>query len=380
MRKKTAFQLDQHAYESSIATVSHPRRRVLLDWLHDDSADSATLLDWLRGDGFIILRQENPFMAILQALPTVENPIEPAVKRILLYRLAEAIEWLATDKEARALCAHRTWLELFNLASRLGGNKELSQSIRKLRQSFESDESTPFSDDQGDGLAKAFTRLVMNHQLNDELEERWAGLIRGDRDPILKGSLFDAIRGLLSEPDLISYDMLEECLCDFCNSLDIAYQTDAPSKADKNKREKVEELRNMISADFPHYDQRATLAMASLTRRYHWLPEVDPLLLVIAMTTDHAVLAQLKNRQHTFSDLAAEKYKIMCEITPFSPALKAHVVRRSQERKSGRKLAVGKSNFLSNREPAGDSETIRKNSNSIRRYAEQVKRRTSSGI
>ncbi len=287
-RLQTEICLDRDSYVFTVSEIEDDRERYMLQWLHDDSADVAMLLDWLAGNHIVVLPQEEPFMAILKSVPAVDGPYQSAIWQILIKRVAEAVDWLSGDEKARSEISPGVWSELMSLLTRLTNSEVLSTPIVNLEACFYTKGGTPFSEKH---CRRAFTQLVRKHQQDNRLEERWVDLIEGKPDPVLDASLFESFRGLLSMPEPVGYLAYRSCIGAFCRRVDRA------RKSFEEKRDELDQYYQMIWREFPkhHALHRMTeVAVARHWSSYPWINRPDELVEVIAWSDDQAELAELK--------------------------------------------------------------------------------------
>lgn len=319
-RKRTAVRINHHAYECGMETVKHSRQALLLDWLHDPAADSVDILDWLTGEGFVILRLEDPTDAILESLPPIDNPVEPDVRRLLAKRLAECINWLAADDIDRSQYTTATWSQIFELANQLNNPTALTHALKQLLHAFDSDGTTPFPRDHQTAID--FTRLIISHQSNNSFKERWQSLIKGESDTNLSATLFTATRGLFSMPDILPYNDVQASFDSFCTRI-------ATNITSINERSaKAEELIHMVCHEYGRYNSHMKLAFANIWTKHKWLPKPDSELTKIVNTSDRTELSLLAQSDHQHADVAILRYCLLCNGGIFSEKYRHFIVNK----------------------------------------------------
>ncbi len=244
---KTKCYIDSHAFQTGMSTAVGLRQKRLLEWLSSPEADSTDIIRWMQGVDFELHRQEDPALVLVCALPSADNFCEPTIREVLSKRISEAVIWLATDDSENCLWNHLaedTWIQLFMLIRRLGVSS-FKTAVMQLFQRCELEGGTPFKHDSE--TAKTLTRFVMVAQPNNDLENRWVGLIKGDKDPVLKASLFESFRGLLSMPFKVDDFVVTECANAFNTRINNAF------KDETQRSSKLREFLELVDANFKSY-------------------------------------------------------------------------------------------------------------------------------
>ena len=284
--------LDERAYEQASQSAGHYREQKLLDWLHDPKGQPGTLLAWLGGHEFIIMRNEGPALALARSLPPLTNTAEPAVRSVLVERLAELIVMLA-DVEFRKKKPELdqdpgTWLQLISLADRIcdpetdqsPSSIALSRAVSSLRESF--DENGPPSCYVQ--FSRSFSSLVSRHQCDDNLLTRWPILINAEKDKLLVATPQNAVSGLLSAFGQSTYSLFESKVERFFTLI---------NKDSRQQQNFIREFEDFVKSRSHHNLGFTQLAMARLSSSYAWLPEPAPISVALIGTDDLGTIGQL---------------------------------------------------------------------------------------
>ncbi|MCA8995083.1 MAG: hypothetical protein KDA88_24115 [Planctomycetaceae bacterium] len=287
---KTA--ISDHCHEFCLSEVASPRETNLLNWLHARPSSTEQLVRWLRGQEISVHRGESPAVAIIGALPSVSSPYESIVRLALVQRIAQLVQELSDCQQTRDLFQDDTWRELFTLIDYLADKESISLPLANLLSAIGEQEEVPFGEDE----IYFFTRLIAKYQTNNDLKDQWVLLIEEAANPttdkpgtVLKASLFDAFRGLLSMPNKILHGTFEGCLNHSCRILEHAFDLDS------QKLNSIEDLYSMIGNEYPRYSNNARLTIAKLWGEFDWLPVPHPMEFAISVTRDQDILFNIQN-------------------------------------------------------------------------------------
>jgi hypothetical protein len=341
VRRTTSKFLSGDALEKATRKASCLRDRELLNWLSNQAADIVTLVDWLNGDGFVVMRNESPSEAIRSGIAALESEskecVDGSVRGIFVQRMAEALDWLASESSIRSELGISGWVELFDLANHLCYPEWMSRSVANLRRAIENDAVPPYPLDHD--VAYQFTRLVGSNQDDNELQMRWMNVIQKKADPVLRIDLLGAMEGLLSMPLEIDFDVLEEAIAHFCK------RVDASRLSDDEKQRKANALQSYIEENHVRYSKAATLILAKLWNDYPWLPRPNPMVITIALSRDPAVLSNLAKVLGAVDTECAALARLMYEIQIRSgqfPIELREYVRRNSEASAMNRMVVGR--------------------------------------
>lgn len=341
VRRTTSKFLGGDALEKATLKATCLRDRELLNWLRNQAADIATLVDWLNGDGFVVMRNESPSEAIRSGIVALESEskecVDDSVRGVFVQRMAEALDWLASESSIRSELGISGWIELFDLANHLCYPEWMSLSVTNLRRAIENDAVPPYPMDHD--VAYQFTRLVSSNQIDNELQMRWLNVIQKKADPVLSIDLLGAMEGLLSTPLEIDFDVLEEAIAHFCKRVDASRWTD------DEKQRKANALQSNIEKNHVRYSKAATLILAKLSNDYPWLPRPNPMVIKIALSRDPAVLSNLAKVLGAVDAECAALARLMYEIQIRSgqfPIELQEYVRRNSEASAMNRMVVGR--------------------------------------
>ncbi|MEI7461819.1 MAG: hypothetical protein WCK15_20710 [Pirellula sp.] len=338
VRRTTSKFLGGDALEKATLKATCLRDRELLNWLRNQAADIPTLVDWLNGDGFVVMRNESPSEAIRSGIAALESEskecVDDSVRGVFVQRMAEALDWLASESSIRSELGISVWIELFDLANHLCYPEWMSRSVANLRRAIENDAVPPYPMDHD--VAYQFTRLVSSNQVDNELQMRWMNVIEKKADPVLSIDLLGAMEGLLSMPLEIDFDVLEEAHAHFCK------RVDASRLSDDDKQQKANCLQSCIEKKHLRYSKAATLILAKLSNDYPWMPRSNPMVIKIAVSRDPAVLSNLAKVLGTeCASLARLMYEIQIRRGRFPFELREYV-RRNSEASAMNRMVVGR--------------------------------------
>lgn len=248
-----------------------PRQRRLLVWLHSPDANCMDLVPWLAGKWMLYV-QEDPTLALMRSLPSVDCRVEPVVRRVFARRLALLVTRVAADRNERAKLSTLVWGQVLSLIKRLNDRDVFARPLRDLLGAFDGDGfPAAFRDD--DTLPRRFTEMLVYNQEDSSLDARWLKLIeKKEGDPILRCDMFAAIRGLLSTPERVANETIERMLNLACARIDRALAKDAL------KTERAADLLSMIERDYPRSTVATLCSLVPLWDRFPWVP------------TDHSIL------------------------------------------------------------------------------------------
>ncbi len=336
-RQPADVYLSQPVFDRAIGNASSQRELELLEWLHDPHADSATLIDWIRGDGLVVLRNESPSQAIRRMLASLESGstecTQMSIRGVFVQRLAETIDWLATDRASRAELSHGGWVELLDLANHLSYSEWMSTSVSKLRRAIEQDAVPPFSLEHD--VAYQLTRLIRSNQPDNELESRWMNLIQRKPDPLLRAGPLDAMNGLLSMPAKIDYDTFEEAVGHLCARID------ATPIARDDKQRKLKELSKMIESEASTYRLHMELAIAALSTQYDWFPTQDGIIVEIAQSDDMAKVSHAaRSTDVNLASIAEVRYRYLSKKSRMPAAFELFLSERLGNHRRGKATKI----------------------------------------
>ena len=238
-----------------------PRQRRLLGWLRDDSADSLDILNWLNGD-WSIFREEEAHEAVYESLPSRHSPEEEFGLKNFIERIGDAITALSEDIGLRDKQSQGTWAQLFALASESDFHDSEDPSIPTSLASPIKRLLTAFDHDANDGKcrfatnptnARAFTRLVIANQADNNLRNRWLSLIEqkvgieGGSDPVFEIGLQGAVGGLLAMPRMVDQQTLTTALRFTCKRIENAQNLPGQVNLHKSR------LAYVVAKNYPRY-------------------------------------------------------------------------------------------------------------------------------
>jgi hypothetical protein len=279
---------------------------VLWQWLATPGIPAKVLLDLVRtgslslpedpGDStprrvmFSGYRGEEPYLWLIQCLPSDNNPTQHIFRRALAGRLGQVFALIASDQSLRTDLRPQEWSSLIDFAHKVCVPDALASGVMQLQRTFDSEGRLPYPADSV--LTQEFIRLLGRVQPDNSLSDRWLALLSAEpdaaekSDPTMPASLLEAWRGICLLPEAVTFGFVEDAVGRLCRAVEKRYSSDKFRRSVVEKYAAVPCVRRQMGV-------YRDLALASSWRGCRWLSLPDPVLFAVATIRELAFLGQL---------------------------------------------------------------------------------------
>ena len=288
---------------------------VLWQWLATPGIPAKVLLDLARtgslslpedpGDStprrvmFSGYRGEEPYLWLIQCLPSDNNSTQHIFRRVLAGRLGQVFALIASDQSLRTELRPHEWSSLIDFAHRVCVPDALASGVMQLQRTFDSEGRLPYPADSV--RTQEFIRLLGRVQPDNSLSDRWLALLSAEpdaaetSDPTMPASLLEAWRGICLLPEAVSFGFVEDAVERLCRAVEKRYSSDRFRRSVVEKYTATACVRLQLGVF-------RDLALASSWRGCRWLSLPDPVLFAVATIRELAFLGQLREALASVAD------------------------------------------------------------------------------